>query len=58
MQLMFYALSAMGLMIVASFTIIFSRKVKQRAFRFLLSAVAYISLIISFFLMVAVLITF
>jgi len=55
---MFYALSAIGLMIVASVTIVFARKLQWRLLRFALSTVAYASLIVAFFLMVAVLITF
>ncbi|GEN33709.1 MULTISPECIES: DUF2768 family protein [Aneurinibacillus] len=58
MHLMFYALSAIGLMIVASVTIVFARKLQRRLLRFALSTVAYASLIVAFFLMVAVLITF
>jgi hypothetical protein len=58
MHLMFYALSAIGLMIVASVTIVFARKLQWRLLRFALSTVAYASLIVAFFLMVAVLITF
>ncbi|MED0674977.1 MULTISPECIES: DUF2768 family protein [Aneurinibacillus] len=58
MQLMFYALSAIGLMILASVTIVVARTRKRRVWRFLLSTVAYASLVASFFLMVAVLITF
>lgn len=58
MQMMFYALSAIGLMILASFTIVFARKLQQRIIRFALSAVAYASLVVAFFLMIAVLITF
>ncbi|MED0669877.1 DUF2768 family protein [Aneurinibacillus aneurinilyticus] len=56
--MMFYALSAIGLMILASFTIVFARKLQQRIVRFALSAVAYASLVVAFFLMIAVLITF
>lgn len=58
MHLMFYALSAMALMIVSSVTIVFARKLRRRLVRFALSTVAYASLVVAFFLMVAVLITF
>lgn len=58
MHLMFYALSAIALMIVSSVTIVFARKLRRRLVRFALSTVAYASLVVAFFLMVAVLITF
>jgi hypothetical protein len=58
MLLMFYALSSMGLMILASLVIIWARKMQRRLVRFVFSTVAYVSLVVSFFLMLAVLIRF
>lgn len=56
MLLMFYALSSMGLMILASLVIVWARKMQRRLVRFVFSTVAYVSLVVSFFLMLAVLI--
>jgi hypothetical protein len=58
MLLMFYALSSMGLMILASLVIVWARKMQRRLVRFVFSTVAYVSLVVSFFLMLAVLIRF
>lgn len=58
MEKMFYALSAIGAMFASNFAITWARKMNGTLFRFVLSTIAYISLLVAFVLMVAVLINF
>ena len=58
MLMMFYALSAIGLMFVANLSVIFSKKTEKRFLRVILLIIAAASLISAFLLMLAVLATF
>lgn len=58
MQIMFYALTAIGLMFVTNFAIIYARKTGKKLFQVILYVVAFVSLIAAFIFMLAVLATF
>ncbi|WP_081413508.1 DUF2768 family protein [Aneurinibacillus terranovensis] len=58
MEKMFYALSAIGVMFASNFAITQARKITVKPFRFALSTVAYVGLLVAFVLMLAVLVTF
>lgn len=58
MQMMFYALTAIGLMFVTNFSIVYARKTGKKLFQGVLYLVAFTSLIAAFIFMLAVLATF
>ncbi|HBI05179.1 MAG TPA: hypothetical protein DDY49_14260 [Paenibacillaceae bacterium] len=58
MLTMFYALSAIGLMFVANFSVIFSKKTEKKFLRVILLIIAAASLVSAFLFMLAVLAAF
>lgn len=58
MQIMFYALTAIGLMFVTNFSIIYARKTGKKLFQVILYILAFASLITAFLFILAVLATF